>query len=453
MTSDRWVGVGAGLASVLRSSYETAILRGGSPADTIDLLAHAVVPAPPAYVPERLMAGLREAAPGRHAATLRRSRGEFDRTVAVGRHDAAPPGGSGEFDRTVARSRRGAARRRGGGELDRTVGVGRTVGAPRRGRGRRELDRAVADAEVDATLREAEWQVRRVAGLPAVPVRESQVEPWSRRPLWTPAARAVVAGTLAEARDRGVAFAGRSHLLLAMLRLPDCAGARYLAPDAASRAAMIAAVAGDPRVDRTAKPYPEPEEIGLTDGRGLLARLGRAMARFVRFDPPLAAATHDIKAQAVRLDHGVAGAVHALLAMLRMDAAIAATGMRLPPPMIAPNQGAALLRAAGVDPHALAAALADAAAPPHPSPELVAEQVKNLRRGDPFLADELDQARKRAGELSLRHQHESTGTTHYLLALLEARSVGPALERCGVDAADLSARTEAQLGAVPRAWQ
>jgi hypothetical protein len=89
------------------------------------------------------------------------------------------------------------------------------------------------------------------------------------------------------------------------------------------------------------------------------------------------------------LDHGVAGAGHALLGLLRADECFAAKGVLLPPPVRSRNHGADLTRDAGLNPCRLAAKLSASPPLPDPGPETIAAQVKWLRRGDPFLSDEL----------------------------------------------------------------
>ncbi|HTF07022.1 MAG TPA: Clp protease N-terminal domain-containing protein [Asanoa sp.] len=392
MSGGRWVGVGAPVWAALRAAYEVAVRRQGTLVGTIDVLAHAAMrSAPPVFIPAPVRDGLREIATGGNA-PLRYSPGETD-----------------------------------------------------------PASMASLEAEVDAVLREVEWRVRRLTG-PLLVVRAGDVERWDQRPRWTPAARAMVGGTLAEARARGVAFAGTSHLFLAMLRLRDCAGARFLAPNDAGHAAALASVGRDRGIDRAATPYPEPDNVAMEMSRGKFrigARLARFVARAARLDPYLADSTSDIKAQAVRVEHPVAGAGHALLALLRVEACVTATQVRLSAESWARNQGAVLLRGAGLHPDRLAAALSAA---PDPSPEVLADQAQRLRLGDPFLADELTLAERQAGDISLGHHHSQTGTTHYLLALLDAPTTAPLLAACNVDAADLRARATESLSAIPSAW-
>ncbi|GAA1895874.1 Clp protease N-terminal domain-containing protein [Asanoa iriomotensis] len=91
--------------------------------------------------------------------------------------------------------------------------------------------------------------------------------------------------------------------------------------------------------------------------------------------------------------------------------------------------------------------------PPEPSAETLAEQVRRMRPGGPFLGDELLAAKERSEEISLHRRHRPTGTTHYLLALLEAPTTAPLLDACGVDSAALRASTEELLSQMPTAWR
>ncbi|GIF78499.1 Clp protease N-terminal domain-containing protein [Asanoa siamensis] len=398
MVGDRWIGVGDRVARALRGAYQGAVDQHRAAVGTVDVLAFAATQrvSPPLHVPRAAWQGLREIASGGNA-PLRYAPGE---QVAAG---------SGE-----------------------------------------QVAAAPGD-EVEAVLREVEWRVRRITGR----MRPADAERWDDRPRWTPAVRALVGGTLGEAHARGVTFAGLSHLYVAMLRMPDCGGARYLAPNAVACAAAAASAGRDRRIDVEAAPHPDTDGLGLSafGRRGLGRRLTRTMIRLARVDPQFVGTTADIKAQAARLDHGVAAAGHAMLAMLRADACVRATDARVPIASQARNQGAPLLRAAGVDPYRLAAALAALAPPPEPGAAALAEQAKTLLRGDPFLAEELTAAEARAAEISLRHRHRATGTTHYLAALLDAPTAVPLLEACGVNATDLRARSTAALSAAPGAWR
>ncbi|SNT53287.1 Clp amino terminal domain-containing protein, pathogenicity island component [Asanoa hainanensis] len=384
MAGSRWVGVGYQVAEVLRRAYATAVGR-GSPAGTLDVLAQAVrLPA----MPVRFSAERRQ---------------ELER-VAMGSNHLRPWYGPGEVD---------------------------VVAEP--------------DSEVDPLLREIEWLVRRTAGrLGRVSV--AQVEPWSARPRWTPATRVLLGNTLAEAWVRGVTFAGLSHLLLAMQRLRDCDGARQLARTGVRHSTGLTRLVA---LDEESAPYPDAFMVDLEPAakrRGPVAWFARFMIGQSPIDMPLGEARADIKAQAVRLDHGVAGAGHALLALLRADECLGAKRVRLPPRVRARGRGADLLRAAGMNPYRLAAKLSALPPLPDPDPGSLAAQLRWLRRGDPFLSDELVRAEERAGEISREHGHTGTGTTHFLLALLEAPSTGPLLAACRVDGAALRTRTKAELG-------
>ncbi|GAA1860923.1 Clp protease N-terminal domain-containing protein [Asanoa iriomotensis] len=386
MAGARWVGFGAQVTEVLCRAYAAAYRR-GSPAGSFDVLAQAV---------------RQPALPVRFS----KERREELEHAAMGLGPLRPQYGPGEVD----------------------------VVAP-------------PDSEVDATLREVEWLVRRRAGRLTL-VKPAQVEPWSDRPRWTPAARVLVFDTLAEAWVRDVTFAGLSHLLLAMQRLRDCDGARHLARTGLRHTTGLTRLVA---LDEVAAPFPDPFMSGLeakADGRGLGAWFARLMISFSTVAAPMATARDDIKAQAVRLDHGVAGAGHALLGLLRADECLAAKRVSMTPSVLARNRGAALLRDAGLNPYRLAAKLCAAAPLPDPGPAAISAQAEWLRRGDPFLADELSQAEKRAEELAREHGHAGTGTTHYLLALLEAPSADPLLTACRVDPNDLRTRTAAALRAI-----
>jgi len=324
-----------------------------------------------------------------------------------------------------------------------------------------ELRQPVPDtdaAEVRAVLREARWRACRRAGAHKFEsLTPSDVREWGDRPQWTPAVSATLAGALAAARGQGRSFAGSAHLALGMLRVSDCAGTRYLVPGERDRRGAIGVLERSlPGLD----PVPPVPALGeIVAAVSPAARAGRMeralgrvlarMSRVARTSPLITVAQGDLKRQAARLGHEVAGPAHALLAILAVETAWLSMEAPVSPPR---DQGALLLRDAGADPVRLSRLVEARPGPPAPSSEVLAAQAVELRVGDPFLGDEVIAAGDRAAALSLHYRHADTGTSHYLLALLETGEGPAVLRELGVEVDALAAGVRASLGAVPPAW-
>lgn len=307
------------------------------------------------------------------------------------------------------------------------------------------------DPEVRAVLREVEWQVRRMAGRPMM-VKESDVQHWDARPRWTAGARAMVAGALTAARERGVPFAGRAHLLLGMLRLPDCDGTRYVFPYTQPRMAAMDWLSREPDLRRSDPPYPDFDFVTMVANQpSLFDRLMRwfiaPFFRLTRVGPLFGEIPPEAKRQAVRLGHDVIGPAHALLAMLTLDAALDAAGIRVPAELAGRNRGAATLRAHGIDADRLRELAVARGGPEEPPAEVLAKQLNRLRPGDPFEGAEIAAGLDRAREISLAYRHRDTGTSHLLLALVDddAGEAAAILRALGVDPAAVRERVKQDL--------
>jgi hypothetical protein len=66
----------------------------------------------------------------------------------------------------------------------------------------------------------------------------------------------MVAGVLAAARHYAMPFAGLTHLLFGMVRLPGCAGTSYLFPHEEARPDAVAYLEGEPGLRRSYRPHP-----------------------------------------------------------------------------------------------------------------------------------------------------------------------------------------------------
>jgi hypothetical protein len=316
------------------------------------------------------------------------------------------------------------------------------------------------DPEVRAILREVEWRVRRMPDRFS-PVDSSDVDTWDKRPQWTAGARIVLAGALAAARDNGVPFASLTHLMVAMLRMPDCDGTRYVFPYEYARAAAVGRLSKEPDLRRADQPHPDLDYVRSTmwpRSRPLLGRLaGRfsaRLSRLARIGPLLDSVDTETRRQAVRFGHGVVGPAHTLHALLVFDATLAAARIPVPARYSSRNRAASVLLAHGVDAGRLRQLAALRGMPEDPPAELLTPQLERLRPGDPFDGAETIAAAARARELSLAYRHPDTGTSHLLLALIENDTGDAAaiLRDLDVDPAAVRERVEQDLRTAPAAW-
>jgi hypothetical protein len=271
----------------------------------------------------------------------------------------------------------------------------------------------------------------------------------------------MLAGALAAARDNGMPFASPTHLMLGMLRLPDCDGTQHLFPYEYARVAATERLSKDPKVRWPDRPHPDldDERLAMSPGSGpLLDRLaGRFLSRvsrLARIGPLLNAVETEARRQAVRLGHDVVGPAHTLLALLALDATLDAARIPVPAHHSSRNRGGAVLRAHGVDAARVLEVTGYRPAPEQPKAEVLAKQLDRLRLGDPFDAAETVTAIERAKEISLAYRHPDTGTSHLLLALIEddAGAAAAILGDLGIDPAAVRERVEQGLRAAPAAW-
>jgi hypothetical protein len=320
------------------------------------------------------------------------------------------------------------------------------------------------DPEVQATLREVEWIVRRTAS--RLTLKNLDVSRWDS-PGWTPGIRAMLAGALAAARDHGVAFANLTHLMLGMLWLPDCDGTRHVfryehaLRYERARMAAIERLTQEPRMRWADQPHPDigEERLAMWPNSGpLLARIsGRffaCMSRLARVGPIFVGVGIEARRQAVRLGHDVVAPAHTMLAMLTYEATLDAARIRVPAHHFSRNRGAAVLRTHGVDADRLREQAARRGGPEEPPAEVLVKQLEGLRPGDPFNGTEIVAATDRARKISLAYRHPDTGTSHLLLALLEDDTGEGAtiLRDLGIDPAAVAEHVEQDLRSAPAAW-
>ncbi|MFG2107099.1 Clp protease N-terminal domain-containing protein [Micromonospora chersina] len=280
-------------------------------------------------------------------------------------------------------------------------------------------------------------------------------------PAWTSGVRVTLAGALHAARDTGTPFANLSHLVLGMLRLRGCDGTIYSFPHEYARLSAIDRLRTEPAMRRTDEPYPDLDDVRLAlwpRSGSLIDRVaGRFFAgasRLSRLGPILAGVDFEAKRQAIRLGHDVIGPPHLLLAMLTHDATLDAARIPVPAHQSSRNRGAAVLRSHGVDARRLRVLAARRGGPEEPPAEVLTEQLSSQRPGDPFRGTDAVTAMARAMEISLAYRHPDTGTSHLLLALIEADAGdGSAVLRdLGVDPTAVRARVVQDLRAAPAAW-
>ncbi|MGK5740196.1 Clp protease N-terminal domain-containing protein [Micromonospora sp. URMC 103] len=307
------------------------------------------------------------------------------------------------------------------------------------------------DSEVQAVAREVEWRARRMAGRPMM-LRQSDVEHWEARPRWSAGVQAMLAGTLTAAREHAVPFADRNHLLLGMLRLPDCDGTRYAFPYEHARMAALERLSREPDLRRPAAPHPTLDLATMEANQASLPnRLAKWLFtpffRLARVGPLLGDIRGEARRQAVRSGHNLIDPAHVLLAMLTADATLEATGTRMPAEHTRHNRGGAILRAHRVDASRLREVIASRGQPHEPPAEVLAEQLNHVRPGDPFEGTEVTAAWHRAMKISLAYRHRDTGTSHLLLALVEdgAGEAASILRAVGADVTTVRERVQQDL--------
>jgi hypothetical protein len=270
-----------------------------------------------------------------------------------------------------------------------------------------------------------------------------------------------VAGTLATARDNGMPFASLTHLMFAMVTMPDCDGTRYIYPYEHARVAVAERLGKEPNLRRPDQPHPDLDEVRAMmwpRSRPLLGRLGgkllARLSRLARVGPLLHLVEAEARRQAVGLGHGVIGPAHTLLAILAVDATLIAARILVPAHHTSRNRAASILRAYGVDAGRMRRLASLCDAPEDPPAEQLTTQLAHLRRGDPFDSAETSAVAARAMELSLTYRHPDTGTSHLLLALIEddAGEAPALLNDLGIDLAAIRERVEQDLRAAPAAW-
>lgn len=185
--------------------------------------------------------------------------------------------------------------------------------------------------------------------------------------------------------------------------------------------------------------------------------MGRFMARLSRLGrigPLFHAVENEGRRQAVRFGHGVVGPGHTLVAMLTVNATLAAAHIAVLPQHAGRNQAASILQACGVDTDRLRQVIALRRGPDDPPAELLTTQLERLGPGDPFDGAETVAASARAMELFLAYRHPDTGTSHLLLALLddEAAEGAAVLRDLGIDPATVREQLERDLRIAPSAW-
>ncbi|MGC7098151.1 Clp protease N-terminal domain-containing protein [Amycolatopsis lurida] len=251
---------------------------------------------------------------------------------------------------------------------------------------------SVPDAEVTALLREANEAAHQESALPETGALRECL-------------RAAIAGA-----DGGVLTT--THLALALLRAPTGRAAELFTVHRVDREQAMAAVRA------AAKPEDTPAVWLLRKAGALHGASGGGYVRWLTRlatragdlgGPVLLVVRNEAERHAVRAGRSAATAIDLVAAVLTVDEQLTNAGLQLRPEY--QSDGAAALRAAGVDAAALLAADVTSSA------------------GD------VDKATAGAKLVAARHEHPVVGTTHLLMALLD----NPALRGLGVDTAALRA--------------
>ncbi|MDR7276606.1 Clp protease N-terminal domain-containing protein [Catenuloplanes atrovinosus] len=278
----------------------------------------------------------------------------------------------------------------------------------------------VAHGPGAASLREARWWVlRNLSG------RDRAHADAGGDPVWSAGLRTALAEAAAQAGDGG--WIGIGVLAAAALRHPDPELTAWAAAAGADLPGIARAVRSAP--GSAVEPYtpmlgmltplqaldpPLPAPLRLLTGF-----VARRVGRDPRWGGPvLPNLESEVLRQAVRAGHDRVTTEALLLAVLSLDAQLAAGGVRLAERFRAHNRGGELLRAAGLP---AAPEPADGAEPGDVlGPEETARRLwSGGRPGDPVWGRRVIDALDRAGELARAAGHSDIGTTHVLAAALD----------------------------------
>jgi Clp amino terminal domain, pathogenicity island component len=188
---------------------------------------------------------------------------------------------------------------------------------------------AALDWEVEAVLRVAHWKVLGFTN----PDGSRPPRPW-----WEAETVAAVRAAAALAAARGQEIVGRNHLLEALLSFPGNRARHYLERSRVDQAMLDQAMRRRwPVTDSEPPTYALAEFLQQTGvlvdpSRPQREGKGRWMARMVRRvnerEPLLVGLELQAKTEAVRLGHAAVGLPHLLLAIMTLEAELAATGLR-----------------------------------------------------------------------------------------------------------------------------
>ncbi|PZV96999.1 Clp amino terminal domain-containing protein, pathogenicity island component [Micromonospora phaseoli] len=297
-------------------------------------------------------------------------------------------------------------------------------------------------------LREARWWVLR-AQRDAVPA-----DP----PLWSTAVGPALTRSARTARSAGVTRLDVPHLVLGLLDPADPSVAelaRRTGLDVAAARRRIAAG------DLAAEPAPfaplvDPLRVaGAVRSRSpwlvrwlpaLFARLTGRQARWG--GPVLACLEREVMRQAVLVGHDVVQTSAVLLAIVSLDAQLAATGQRLVTAYQPHNQGGKALTDVGfqLGPARSVAESWTGEREALPVADSSARFWGTGKPGDPRWGVAATRVMDRATDLAREHGHADAGTSHLLAAVLaEDGAAGHLLAALGLDREELRRRVTHQL--------
>ncbi|MGX7676893.1 Clp protease N-terminal domain-containing protein [Plantactinospora sp. DSM 117369] len=312
------------------------------------------------------------------------------------------------------------------------------------------------DWEIDGTLRETQWLVRRgtLSPIPALLARISRTPALRSEPEWTPGVRNALADALLRAYPARLSSTNALHLMLGLTADPAHRAIQAIGRQRLDVATLRREILAHPHLDQDGANHRHNTAFeSLFASRGqtpLWVRFKwgviRKMARVSRLGPLRIPLEGEARRQAVRLGQGIVTASHMMLSMLRTDDRLRLTGLRLRPADQQANSGARVLRLCGVSALAVFADAVQQGVTEEADPDLSIETLRRSRSADPPMGTTMGTAYRRAEEMALGMGHPYAGTLHLLSALVDGNAdVGALLRRVGADPVVLRDRVAHEL--------
>jgi hypothetical protein len=322
----------------------------------------------------------------------------------------------------------------------------------------------IAEFAVESLLREA----RREAYL-GLSEAASRAASHQHAPEWTDDLRAGIGHTLRIAAEHGAGWANAFHMLLGILADPGSAASRLLADAGRDRAVTMGALHADDRLRQDGPPWlPVIQMLRATgviaDGKDslflrMLVRLGGRLMSGPRSvggygsPVPTCLQMESVRQAVLFGDHAVRPR-HIVLAILSLDAQLAASPAHLPRHLAPVNTAGALLNEHSVSYDAVAAVVE---AMSRAETETVTQTsglfYVSTERAAPAWSVAAAAVWAPARDHADRLGHPRTGTGHLLLALLDDPSGEAAglLRACDANPVRVCEQDSASLAAIPAA--